>query len=65
MALAADVVTYIDLLLLNLSAKFKINLLTIDNTECFNIVHEGDNLETVVVEPQKEQLREHSRPEYS
>ena len=36
MALAADVVTFIDLLILNLSGKFKINLLTIDNnTECF------------------------------
>ena len=33
MALAADVVTFIDLLTLNLSGKFKINLLTIDNTE--------------------------------
>ena len=60
MALAADVVTFIDLLILNLSAKFKINLLTIDNTECFNIVFEGEDLDTVVGELQKKQSGEHT-----
>ena len=48
MALAIDIVTYIDLLILNLSSKLQINLLTLDNTERYNVVHEGDDRDTVV-----------------
>ena len=58
MALALDVVTYIDLLLLNLSTKLQINLLTLDNTECYNIVHEGDDRDIVVGSLRKKQKRE-------
>ena len=52
MALAADGVTFIDLLMLNLSGKFKINLLTIDYTECFT--------QEPVVDPQTETSGEHT-----
>ena len=58
MALALAVVTYIDQLLLNLSTKLQINLLTLNNTECYNIVHEGDNRDTVVESLQKKQKGE-------
>ena len=42
MALALDVVTFIDLLTFNLSSKLQINLLHLNNTDCYNVVHDGD-----------------------
>ena len=45
MALSADVVTCLDMITLILSSKLKVNLLTIDNTECYNIVREGDGVD--------------------
>ena len=48
MDLALDVVTFIDLLIYNLSSKLHINLLHLDNIECYNVVHDGDDKDTVV-----------------
>ena len=65
MALTLDVVTYIDLLILNLSTKLLINLLTLDNIECYNVVHKGDNQDTVVESLQKKKWRTHTCPLYT
>ena len=56
MALAMDVLTFIDLLKLNLSTKLKVDLLTLDNTECYNVVYEGDDQDTVVGKLRQKQL---------
>ena len=60
MSLAMDVVTFIDLLILNLSTKLKVDLSTLDNTECYNVDHEGDNCNIVAGKLQKEQSGEQS-----
>lgn len=43
MALAMDVLTFMDLLKFYLRSKLKFDFMTLDNIECYNIVHEGDN----------------------
>ena len=58
MTLAVDVVTFIDLFILSLSTKLKVDLSTLDNIEYYNVVHEGDNCNTVVGKLQKEQSGE-------
>ena len=60
MSLAADVVTYMDMLYLTLSSKMKINLLTIDNTECYNTVRDGDGVEKALGVLGKEQSAGHA-----
>ena len=64
MALALDVVTYINLLIFNLSSKLQINLLTLDNNECYNVVHDGDDRDTVVGSLRKKQQVEHTLARY-
>ena len=59
MVLALDVVTFIDLLIFSLSSKLQINLLHLDNTKCFNVVHDGDDQDTVVGSLHKKQKVEH------
>ena len=41
--LATDVLTFIDLSKLNLKSKLKLDLTTLDNTESYNVVYEGDD----------------------
>ena len=59
MDLALDVVTFIDLLIYNLSSKLHINLLHLDNIECYNVVHDGDDKDTVVGALRKKQKVDH------
>ena len=59
MDLALDVVTFINLLIYNLSSKLHINLLHLDNTECYDVVHDGDDEDTVVGSLRKKQKVEH------
>ena len=59
MDLALDVVTFIDLLIYNLSSKLHINLLHLDNIECYNVVHDGDDKDTVVGGLRKKQKVDH------
>ena len=59
MALALDVVTFIDLLIYNLSSKLHINLLQLDNTKCYNVVHDGDDKDTVVGALRKKRKIDH------
>ena len=59
MDLALDVVTFIDLLIYNLSSKLHINSLHLDNIECYNVVHDGDDKDTVVGGLRTKQKVEH------
>ena len=53
--LAMDVIIFIDLLKLNLQSKLKTDLMSLDNTECYNVVHESDNGHSLVRELGREQ----------
>ena len=55
MALTMNVLTSIDLLKLNLSSKLKVYSLTLDTTECYNVVYEGDDGHPLVGELRQEQ----------
>ena len=53
MALALDVVTYIDLLILNLSTKLQINLLILDNIEHATMLYMKVTIETQLLDHYK------------